>query len=149
MQFCVCIKLIMFKAKPVYDEKCGNSKVMKDSFINSWLVKFMSRNNLSLRGETTATQKAPSNLIGKFLRYVMRIRRLTMKQIYSPSCIIAHLLENATVNATAAKSLPLKSTGNKKVPESLFECKADRTKIKPLVVLHGVKREVAPINENF
>lgn len=30
----VCIKLIMFKAKSVYDEKCGNKKVMKDSFIN-------------------------------------------------------------------------------------------------------------------
>lgn len=130
MWFRVCIKLIMFKAKPVYDEKYGNSKAMKNSFINSWFVKFISRNNLSLWGETTTTQKVPSNLIGKILRYVMRIRRLTMKQNYSPSCIIVHLLENATVNATATKSVPLKSTVNKKVPESLFECKSGSNKNK-------------------
>ena len=43
-------KLVMFKAKSTYDEKCGNNEVMKDAFIasNGWLVKFMSCNNLSL-----------------------------------------------------------------------------------------------------
>ena len=52
-------KLIMFKAKAIYNEKCGNNEALKDGFIasNGWLVKFMHRNNLSLRRRTTVAQK--------------------------------------------------------------------------------------------
>ena len=48
-------KLIMFKAKSIYDEKCGNNKATKDAIItsNGWPVKFMSRNNLLLQRKTT------------------------------------------------------------------------------------------------
>ena len=42
-------KLIMFKAKPIFDEKCGDYEALKESFVasNGWLVKFMKRSHLS------------------------------------------------------------------------------------------------------
>ena len=41
-------KLIMFKAKSIYDEKCGDDVELKPGFAasNGWLTKFMKRNNL-------------------------------------------------------------------------------------------------------
>lgn len=44
-------KLIMFKAKSMFDETCGEDNELKDSFIASrgWLQKFMKRNHLSCR----------------------------------------------------------------------------------------------------
>ena len=43
-------KLIMFKAKSIYDKKCGDNEELKAWFItsNGWLTKFMKRNNLSM-----------------------------------------------------------------------------------------------------
>ena len=115
----------MFKAKAIYDEKCGNNEALKDGFIasNGWLVKFMHRNNLSLRRRTTVAQKDPSHLTGKLVGYVMHVRRLMMKENYPPSCVIAmdetavwsDMVGNTTVNATGLKDIPLKSTGNEKV----------------------------------
>ena len=67
-------KLIMFKAKSIYDEKYGNNEAIKNAFIasNSWYVKFMSRNNLSLRTKSAA-QKDWSHLTGKLVGYVMLV----------------------------------------------------------------------------
>ena len=75
-----------------------------------------------------------------------------MKENYSPNRIIAmhetamwsNLVENAAVNATAPKDVHLKSTGNEKVPESVCLDGWNENK-----VFHGVKQEVAVINENF
>ena len=72
--------LIMFKIKSIYDEKCGNKKAMKDTF--------MSCNNLLRQRKTTIAQKDPSHVTGKFVGYVMHVRRLTMKENYSPNCVI-------------------------------------------------------------
>ena len=68
-------KLIMFKAKSTYDEKCGNNEAMKDAFIasNGCLVKFMSCNNLSLRKKTTIAQKDPFHLTGKLVGYIIHV----------------------------------------------------------------------------
>ena len=43
-------KLIMFKAKSIYDEKCGDNEELKAGFVasNGWLTKFMKRSNLSM-----------------------------------------------------------------------------------------------------
>ena len=48
-------KLIMFQAKSIYDEKCGDNEELKAGFVasNSWLTKFMKRNNLSMRRRRT------------------------------------------------------------------------------------------------
>ena len=69
-------KLVMFKAKFTYDEKCENIEAMKDAFIagNGWLVKLMSCKNLSLRMKTTKVQKDPpllTLLTGTLAGYVM------------------------------------------------------------------------------
>ena len=43
-------KVIMFKVKFIYDEKCGDKEELKAGFVasNGWLTKFMKRNNSSM-----------------------------------------------------------------------------------------------------
>ena len=68
-------KLIMFKAKSFYDEKGGHNDELKAGFVNSngWLTKFMKRNNLSMRRQTTIAQMDPSHLTTKLVKYVMHV----------------------------------------------------------------------------
>ena len=133
---------------------------MKDGFIatNGWLVKFMRRNNLSLRRRTAVAQKDPSYLIGKFVGYTMHMRRLTMKEKFPPSCIIAmdeiavwaDMVGNTTVNATWSKDIPLQSTGSGKVRvTACLTAKADGRKMEPFVIFHDAKRETTVLNEEF
>ena len=88
---CVSRKLIMFKAKSIYDEKFGDNEELKAGFVasNGWLTKFMKRNNLSMRRRITITQKDPSHLTTKLVKYVVHVQRLSMKTNFSPDCIIA------------------------------------------------------------
>ena len=82
--------LITFKAKSIYDKKCGNNETIKDTFIanNNWVVKFMSRNNLSQRRKSAIAQKDWSHLTGKLAGYVMHVRGLTVKGNYLPYAVI-------------------------------------------------------------
>ena len=84
-------KLVMFKAKAIFDEKCGDDEALKESFnaSNVWLVKFMKRNHLSLRRRTTIAQKDPSHLVSKLVGYVMHVQRLSINCNYAPGSIIA------------------------------------------------------------
>ena len=77
-------KLVMFKAKSIYDEKCGNSKAMKNASMasNGWLVKFMSCNNRLLQRKTLAAQNDLSHFTGKLVGYLMHVPRLAMKGNY-------------------------------------------------------------------
>ena len=138
-------KLIMFEAKSIYNEKCGDNEELKAGFVasNGWLTKFMKRNNLSMRRGTTIEQKDPSHLTAKLVKYVMHVRRLSMKTNFSPDCITAmdetavwsDMVGNVTVDTTGTKDVPLKSTGNEKVKVSVcLTAKADGTKLKPFVV---------------
>ena len=54
-------KLIMFKVKSIYDEKCGDKEELKAGFVasNGCLTKFMKRNNISMRRRMTIAQKGP------------------------------------------------------------------------------------------
>ena len=81
----------MFKAKSIYDEKFGDNEELKAGFVasNGWLTKFMKRNNLSMRRRTTITQKYPSHLTTKLVKYVVHVQRLSMKTNFSLDCIIA------------------------------------------------------------
>ena len=153
-------KLIMFKAKSIYNEKYGDNEELEAGFVasNSWLTKFMKRNNLSMRRRTTIAQKDPSHLTTKLVKYVMHVRRLSMKTNFSPDCIIAmgetavwsDMAGNVTVDTTGTKDVPLKSTGNEKVKVSVcLTTKADRTKLKPFIVFRGAKREEPALNEEF
>ena len=153
-------KLVMFKAKSIYNEKCGDNEEFKAGFVasNDWPMKFMKRNNLSMRRRTTIAQKDPSHLSTKLIKYVMHVRRLSMKANFSPDCIIAmdetavwsDMVGNVTVDTTGTKDVPLKSTGNEKVKVSVcLTAKADGTKLKPFIVFQGAKREATALNEEF
>ena len=52
-------KVIIFKAKSIYDEKWGDNEELKAGFVanNGWLTKFMKRDSLSMRRRTTIAQK--------------------------------------------------------------------------------------------
>ena len=84
-------KLVMFKAKAIFDEKCGDDEALKESFnaSNGWLVKFIKRNHLSLRRRTTIAQKDPSHLVSKVVGYVMHVQRLSINCNYALGSIIA------------------------------------------------------------
>ena len=103
-------------------------------------------------------QKDPSHLITKLINYVMHVRRLCMKTSFSPDCIIAmdktavwsDMVENVTVDTTATKYVPLKSTRNEKFNVSVcLTAKVDGTKLKPLIGFEGVKHEATALNEEF
>ena len=156
---CVSRKLIMFKAKSIYIEKCGNNKAMKDVFIvsNGWLEKFISCNNL-LQQRKTIAQKYLSHYTDKLVGYGRLVQRLTMKRNYPSNCIIAtdetavwlDMVANNTVNTTRVKDTPLKSTGTEKRQVSVcWTAKANGTKTKPFVVFHCAKQEAVASNENF
>ena len=76
-------KLIMYKAKSVYDEKCCDNKELTTGFVasNSWLKKFMKQNNLSMQRRTTIAQKDPSHLTTKLVKHVMHVRKLSFHQV--------------------------------------------------------------------
>ena len=110
-------KLIMFKAKSIYNEKCGDNEELKAGLAasNGWLMKFMKRKNLSMRRRTTIVQKDPFHLTTKLVKYVMHVRRLSMKTNFSPDYIIAmgetavwsDMVGNVTVDTTGTKDVPL------------------------------------------
>ena len=153
-------KLLMCKAKAIFDEKCGEDEALKESFVasNGWLVKFMKRNHLSLRRRTTIAQKDPSHIVSKLFGYVMHMRRLSINCNYARGSIIAmddtavwsDMVGNTTINSTGPKGVALKSTGNEKVRVSVcLTAKADGTKMDPFIVFKGAKRESAVLNDRF
>ena len=150
----------MFKAKSMYNENCGENEELKAGFVasNGLLMKFMKRNNLSMRGRTTIVQKDPSHLTTKLVKYVIHVRRLSMKTNFSPDCIIAmdetavwsDMVGNVTVDTTGTKDVPLKSTGNEKVKVRVcLTAKADGTKLKPFIVFQSAKHEATALNKEF
>ena len=153
-------KLIMFKAKAIFNEKCSYDEPLKESFVasNGWLVRFMKRNHLSLCRRTTIAQKDPSHLVSKLVGYVMHVQRLSINCNYAPDSVIAmdktavwsDMVGNTTINSTGAKEVALKSTGNEKVRVSVcLSAKADGTKMNPLIVFKGAKREPEVLNDRF
>ena len=153
-------KLIMRKAKTLYDESVGDDECEKSAFVASrgWLEKFMKRNCLSLRQRTTMAQKDPSQLINKLVAYVLEVRRLTEQYKYAPESIIAmnetavwaDMVSSTTVDVTGKKEICLKTTGHEKVRISVcLSAKADGTKLKPFIVFGGAKREVEALNKEF
>ena len=119
----------MFKVKYIYNKKCSDNEELKAGFVasNGWLTKSMKRHNLFMRRRRTIVQKDPSHLTTKLVKYVMHVRRLSMKTNFSPDCIIAmdettvwsDMVGNVTVDTTGTKDVPLKSTENEKVKVSV------------------------------
>ena len=60
------------------------------------------------------------------------------------------MVSNTAVDKVGAKSIILKTTGHEKVLVSVCSAaKADGTKLKPLVVFRGAKRETRGLDEEF
>ena len=60
------------------------------------------------------------------------------------------MLSETTVDVTGKKSITLKSTGHEKARVSVcLAAKAEGTKLKPMVVFKGAKREVAALKQEF
>ena len=116
-------KLITVKAKHLYEERCPEGE--KDLFktTEGWLQKFMLRNGLSLRRETTTAQQDPHRVIDELISYILHVPRLSQQRNYQPPCIIDvdetpvwdDMVSDTTVEKVGATSVNLKTTGHEKV----------------------------------
>lgn len=158
-------KLIMKKAQVVFDElklarrdstSCDAEEEFKAS--RGWLEKFMRRNHLSLRRKTSVAQKDPDRLVAKIVACVLYVRRLQLRSMYSSCNIIAmdetpvwtDMVSETTVDTTGAKTVTLKTTGHEKSRVSVcLAAKADGTKLKPMIVFKGAKRELAALRQEY
>lgn len=155
-------KLIMKKAKVMYDEMIKNEPTHdeENEFLAStgWLKRFMQRNGLSLRRKTSIAQKDPDKLIDKLVSFVLQVRRLSLKYNYQAADIIAmdetpvwaDMVSETTVDVTGTKTVTVKTSGHEKSRVSVcLTAKADGTKLKPMIVFKGAKREVDSLNKEF
>ena len=110
------------------------------------------------RGKTSVAQKEPDRLIGKLVSYVLQVRRLSVKNNCAPSQIIAmdetpdwsDMVSETTIDSIGKKTITMKTTGHEKSRVSVcLAARADGTKLKPMVVFKGAKRETAEMNKEF
>ena len=153
----------MKKAQVVYDEmKLGETAntANEEEFEAStgWLKNFMRRNYLSLRRKMSIALKDPDRLVSKVVSYVLQVRRMQAQNRYSPCNIIAmyetpvwsDMVSETTVDTTGKKTVILITTGHEKSRMSVcLAAKAGGTKLKPMIVFKGAKREVAALHQEF
>ena len=66
------------------------------------------------------------------------------------TAVWADMVANTTVDDIGTRSVSLKTTGHEKVRVSVcLSAKADGTKLKPMIVFGGAKRESKALNEEF
>ena len=148
-------KLIMRKALHLSKEQQN----MEDfTTSNGWIKKFMRRHGLSLRRKTTVALKDPEQLVDKLVAYVLQARILSKRFGCQPCNIIAmdetsvwaDMTSETTVESKGGRTVCLKTTGHEKVNVSAcLAAKADGSKMKPMIVFGGGKREVKKLNEEF
>ena len=118
----------------------------------------MKRNNLSLRRKTSVVQKDPDLLISKIVSYILRVRRLRMKYSYQSSDIIAFdetpvwadMVSDTTVDVVGKKTVSMKTTGHEKCRVTAgLAAKSDGTKLKPIIVFKGAKREIEQLQKEY
>lgn len=97
-------------------------------------------------------------MVAKLVSYVIHVRRLQTKYKYNATDIIAmyetpvwcDMVSESAVDSTGKKTIILKSAGHEKSRVSVWlAAKADGTKLKPMVVFKGGKREVSVLKEEF
>ena len=151
-------KLVMKKAKIIYDELEGTDKAEKFEATKGWLEKFMRRTGLSMRRRTSVAQKDPNQLINKIVCYHIQVRRLQSKFDFLPSNIYAmdetpvweDMVATTTVDRKGTKDVVMQSTGHEKARVTVcLTDKADGSKLKPFIVFKGAKRECVKLNDEF
>ena len=158
---CVSRKIIRKKALLIYEDlKHTTPDCYDENFeaTTGWLFKFMKRNNLSLRRKTSVAQKDPDLLISKIVSYILHVRRFRTKYSYQPSDIIAFdetpvwadMVSDTTVDVNGKKTVSMKTTGHKKCCVTAgLAAKSDGTKLKPIIVFKGAKREVEQLQKEY
>ena len=143
-------KIIRKKALLIYEDLKHTAPDHYDENFEAttgWLFKFMKRNNLSLRRKTSVAQKNPDLLISKIVSYILRVRRLRMKYSYQPSDIIAF---DETLDVVGKKTVSMKTTGHGKCRVTAgLAAKSDGTKLKPIIVFKGAKREAKQLQKEY
>ena len=133
-------KMVMVKAKSLYDENHKGDPTGQDAFVASrgWQDKFMKRSGLSFRRRTTTQEKDPALLIDKLVSYILYIRRLMKRHSFVPSNIYAmdeppvwmDMIAPTTIAKVEEKDIPLKSSGHVKSRVTVcLTMKADGTKL--------------------
>ena len=156
----ISCKLIMKNTEIVYRDIMQESNTATEDFKASrgWLCRFLKRNGLSLRRKTSVAQQDPERMVAKLVSYIIQVRQLQIKHNYAPCNIIAmdetpvwcDMISETTVDKSGIKTVTLKTTGQDKSRVSVvLAAKADGTKLKPMVVFKGAKREVAALNQEF
>lgn len=156
----ISCKLIMKNTEIVYRDIMQESNTATEDFKASrgWLCRFLKRNGLSLRRKTSVAQQDPERMVAKLVSYIIQVRQLQIKHNYAPCNIIAmdetpvwcDMISETTVDKGGIKTVTLKTTGQEKSRVSVvLAAKAEGTKLKPMVVFKGAKREVAALNQEF
>ena len=92
------------------------------------------------------------------LSYILHVRHFAAKHNYSPANIIAmddravwlDMVSDTTVGKTGVCTVIMKSTGHEKCWVSVcLTVKADRSKLRPLIVFKYAKREIKTFNDEF
>lgn len=121
-------KLIMVKAKHLYEQRCPEGEQDLFKATEGWLQKFMLRNGLSLRRKTTTAQQDPHQVIDKLISYILHVCRLLQQRNYHPPCIMPmdetpvwdDMVTDTTVDKVGATSVNLKTTGHEKVMVTVY-----------------------------
>ena len=113
---------------------------------------------MSLKRKTSVAQKDPVLLIAKIVSYILRVRRLRIKDSYQPSDIIAFdetpvwadMVFNTTVDVVGKKTVSMKTTGHEKCRVTVgLAAKGNGTKVKPFIVFKGGKRDVEKLKKEY
>jgi len=116
----------------------------------SWCERFMRRNGLCMRTETTIAQKLPREYerkIIEFHEYIINMRKKLCFEIgqlgnMDEVPLTFDVLSNKTVDVKGAKTIMIKTSGNEKTRCTVvLACYADSTKLPPLLIF---KRKTLP-----
>ena len=146
------------KAKEVY-ESLVSQKVANPGMkiTTGWVEKFCSRHNVVQRRITTQCQKAPKDYGDKVIKFVLYLKELRKKHNFEFGDIIGcdetgvwlDAASSTTLAPKGVKDVPVKTTGHNKMRLMiLFSAKADRTKLKPFVLMNR-KRPIKGCKKNF
>ena len=145
-------KGLMKKACIVYEDLNKSTDENENIYFKAstgWLRRFLSRSGFSLCRKTSFAQQDCERLLDKLVSFIITIRRQNMKFEYDLSNIIAMdetpvwsvMVSETTVAVKKIQSV-LKTTGHEKSRVSVcLAAKADGTKVLPMIVFKGAKRE--------
>lgn len=136
----VSTKMLQIEAMKLKSEMFPNSN-FKASY--NWIIRFMNRNNLTIRRRTTVCQRLPTDYEEKLLefqRYVISLRRInnySLSQIGNAdqTPVYFEMPECSTITEKGAKSVSILTGGNEKQRCTvMLSVTADGNKLPPFII---------------